>query len=99
MEIKDEYAVPFFVSHKFLLLIEPEQLRYSASHEAFFGHEMDHVVVKVIQICITQQRIVTQAPLPTAVLEAPPVALTGKIDPLRMSELVAHKIQIALTTE
>ena len=41
---------------------------------------------------IFQERIVTQAPLTTAILITEPIFLTREIDPFGVSEFVAHKV-------
>ena len=56
-----------------------------------FG-QSDHIPVKGSQPLIFQHIVVHKTPLATAVMETPVVALSGEINPLRMSELIPHEV-------
>ena len=65
-------------------------------HHSALLVQSDHRVVKLLQLMVLQLRIVCQAPLSAAILEAVAVAFPGEVNPLRMSEFVAHKVQISV---
>ena len=53
-----------------------------------------HGPVKACQKWVFQVRVVHQAPLPPGIMTGPVIAVAGKIDPLRVAELIAHKVKI-----
>ena len=56
--------------------------------------DRQHFTVEIAKIMITKLLVVHQIPLSAGVLIAPSIAFTREVDPLRMSEFIAHEIQI-----
>ena len=57
--------------------------------------DAQHFAVEITEPMVAKFLIINEIPLPTGVFVAPTVALTRKINPFGMAELVAHKIQVA----
>ena len=58
-----------------------------------------HEFVKCTQLTIPKLFISEQIPLPSTVVIAPIVLLSWEVDPFRMTEFIAHKVQVALSTK
>ena len=58
---------------------------------------MYHLLVELLQAVVTQVVSVCQGPLPAGMLIAPAIPLPREIYPLRMTELVAHEIQVTIS--
>ena len=58
-------------------------------------HHLQHPAVEIAKIVIAKGLVIDQIPLPARILVAPSVALAREIDPLGMTKLVAHKIEVA----
>ena len=79
-----------------VVLVDPAQGGPALVEDAVILRRGDHVVVEVVQVLVFQVRVAHQAPLAAAVLEAVAVAGAGEVDPLRVAELVAHEVQVAV---
>lgn len=53
-----------------------------------------HRPIKVVQMLISQTRIIYKTPLPSTMVVTKVVALAWKVDPFWMAKLIAHKIQV-----
>ena len=58
-------------------------------------HKVYHGIVKSQKLAITQIFPVNKFPLATCIFIAPAITLARKINPFRMSELVAHKVKVS----
>ena len=67
----------------------------SGGVKAFSAHQFHDGAVEFQKTIEAQSRIFPQTPLPPGVFAGPVVAFTGEVDPLRMSELVAHEVEIS----
>ena len=54
-----------------------------------------HFLVEVAKEMVVELLIVNEVPLASCILVAPSVALSWEIDPLGMSKLVAHEVEVA----
>ena len=59
----------------------------------------DHSFVKGIQLPILEQLIIEKIPSSPTVVIAPVIALPREVYPLRVSKLIAHEIQVRITTQ
>ena len=57
--------------------------------------QMDHRLVEAVEVREEIVGVVHEVPLTTGVLTAPSVALPREIDPLRVTELVPHEIEVS----
>jgi hypothetical protein len=56
-----------------------------------------NIHIEPIQAHISQQYIVNERPLASAIMKTIPIALPWEIDPFRVPELVPHEIKIPFT--
>ena len=97
MEIEsEEEPVPGKDQDLFLVLQEPH-VTHALGEDLMLLGQLHHVLIEVVQPLVFQEAVLLQAPLTAAEMEAPAVAFPGEVDPLRMTELIAHEVQIALT--
>ena len=73
------------------LIVDPDTLNRTIVKSRRSGKFGD-LSVKLCQFSKTQRRIFFQTPLPPGMSHTPVVALPRQIDPLRMPELIAHKV-------
>ena len=72
------------------------QVRHALGEHAVLFGQSHHILVKITQPLVFEIFVVPQAPLAAAVMEAPAVAFTGEVDPLRVAKLVAHEVEVGL---
>lgn len=99
VEVKDKQQLTLF-KHQYLVavVLRPYVLRLWLEHvEARV--QLYHFLLEVVQKVVSQITVVRKIPSSSAVMVRPAVALTGEVNPFRMSELVAHESQITLTSE
>ena len=58
-------------------------------------YHLEHSLVEVAEIVIAEFLVVNEVPLAACILVAPSIALAGEVNPFGMSELVAHKVEVA----
>ena len=80
----------------FLFTIVQAQIAEAHFEQVNAFGKADHVLVEQAQPLVLQALVVPQAPLAAAVVEAPAVALPGKVDPFWVAEFVAHEVQVGL---
>ena len=59
----------------------------------------DDLLLKIVQMLVAQQRVVSQMPLASAVVVGVAVAFSREVYPLGVSKLVAHERQVTLTLQ
>ena len=63
--------------------------------QAIGTHESDHRRIESAEIMVAQVRIVHQGPLPSGIFVRPSVSRTREVDPFRMTEFIAHEIEVS----
>jgi len=99
MEIEDEDEVTLLVYYHFVTLIVQGHILVRLDHGAKENLNSIHLLIKIVKLWISEIFIVHEIPLSSAVLITISVSFAREIDPLRVSKLVAHEVEIALTTE
>lgn len=99
MEIVDEDQVTLFVYYHFVALIVQGHILVRLDHGAKENLGSVHLLIKIVKLWVSEIFIVHEIPLSSAVLITISVSFTREIDPLRVSKLVAHEVEIALTAE
>lgn len=61
--------------------------------------EVDHGLIEVAQVVVTQCRVVAERPLTAAVMVRPIVAFAGEVEPLRVAKFIPHKGEITFPAE
>ena len=56
---------------------------------------LQHLLVKVAQIVVAEFLVVHKVPLTAGILVAPSVVLAGEVNPFRVTELVAHEVEVS----
>lgn len=99
MEIVDEDEVTLFVYYHFVALIVQGHILVRIDHGAKENLCSVHLLIKIVKLWISEIFIVHEIPLSSAVLITISVSFTREVDPFRVSKLVAHEVEIALTAE
>ena len=64
-------------------------------HQQVFLEQMYHSFVEAVEVREEIVGVIDETPLASCVLITPSVALTREIDPLGMSELIAHEVEVS----
>ena len=94
-EVEDEEKVATHVGQH-LVTVVMHNLPHRLLLEVLHGlHAGEHSLVEIPQIMVAKGLVVHQMPLATGIFVTPTITLTGEVNPLRMAELIAHKVQVA----
>ena len=55
--------------------------------------EVVHVAIEVVEVLVLEQRIIDEVPLAAGVVITVVVAFPGKVQPLRVTELITFQLQ------
>jgi hypothetical protein len=97
MEIESEKETVSIKDNDFVILVDQSQIRHLLLEDLMLLYQFDHITVKCAEILIFQEIVIHKTPLTAAILEAPAIALSWEIDPFRMTEFIAHEIEIRFT--
>ena len=99
MEIENEQQITLLVGDDLVLLMRQSNILVQLHH----GTELDllliHDSVELAQLTVTQQIVIHEVPLTSAVVKAEAVAFAREVDPLRVTELVSHEVQVGLSAQ
>ena len=96
MEVEQEDAAAALEGEQLIALVLAQAVGHAGAHHVVVLDQLNHGLVEVAQQLVAQEAVVREAPLAAGILEAPAVALAREVDPLRMAELVAHEVEVAL---
>ena len=94
VEVEDNQTVATLERQHLVALVLAEGNR-SGVEQPVFCDAVDHIPVETVQTAVFQQLIVGQIPLAAGMVEGPSVVLPREVDPLRMTELIAHEVEVA----
>ncbi len=94
VEVEDNQAVAALERQHLVSLVLAEGNR-SGVEQTVFCDAVDHVPVETVQPAVFQQLVVGQIPLAAGMVEGPAVVLPREVDPLWMTELIAHEVEVA----
>ncbi len=93
-EVEDEYQVAALEAQYLIAIIVPYLLHRSVLEVTHALDDLEHLTVEIAQPMVAEVLIVNQVPLATGILIRPAITLAWEVDPLGMTELVAHEVQI-----
>ena len=96
MPVEDEEQPPVREDHRLVLLVHELVPGVAVGEHLVFLDEADHRPVEVSEPRVAQQLVARERPQPPGVGVAPAVALAREVDPLGVSELVAHEVEVGL---
>ena len=96
MEVECEDEVVSFEDDDFGILVEPDQFWYVIEEFAIVSDRAEHLLVEIGEWLEPKFIVVSERPLPSSVMVRPVVAFPWKIDPFRMPELIAHKVEVSV---
>lgn len=99
VEVEHEQQVPLLVNQNLVPVVFRSDVLIRRLQNVVLHVQSDHLLLKVVQKMVPQSRVLGQIPSSSAMLIGPPVALPGKVDPLRMPELVPHEGQVPLSAQ
>lgn len=99
VEIKNKKKIILFKHKQLIAIMLHSYVLICRLQNVVFYIQIYHLLLKLVQKVISQWSILSQVPSSYAMLIRPSITLSGKIDPLRMSEFVAHKCKITLTSK
>ena len=92
VEVENEESWAFLIDDQFVLLVAQGQILMLGSQPVQNAFPLVHQLVELAELTVTQILVTQEVPLAPAVVIAEVVALARKVDPLRMTELVAHEV-------
>ena len=57
--------------------------------------EANHRTVELLQVMVEEICIICETPLTTGIVVRPVVAFAGEVDPLGVTELIPHKVEVS----
>ena len=98
-EVEDKHQVAAHVGQHLVVVLVPKLAHGQLLEVLDSANEVDHVVVPVVEELVLQVLTVHEIPLAAGILVAPAVPLTGEVNPLGMSPLVAHEVEVGAVDE
>jgi hypothetical protein len=99
MEVEHEHTQPFLKNGNLVVVILCPDVPKGGVENIIVYINADHSFVKGIQLPILEQLVIEKIPPAPTVVIAPVVALPGEVYPLRVAKLIAHEVQIRITTQ
>mmetsp|Transcript_13740 Transcript_13740/g.31730 ORF Transcript_13740/g.31730 Transcript_13740/m.31730 type:complete len:415 (+) Transcript_13740:249-1493(+) len=100
VEVEDEEKFSLLGDdHLISLVLQAHILMAALMHEAECLFQALHGRVEVVEMDVTKMRLVREVPLAASVMVRPVVPDAGEVDPLRVTKLVAHEVEISLSSE
>ena len=93
-EVEHEDKVAAHVGENLVAVVVPYLLHRSLLEVLLELQSLQHIVVEVAEELVVEVGIVDEIPLAACVFMAPAVAFAWKVDPLRMSELITHEVEV-----
>ena len=94
-EVEDEEQVASHISEYLIAIIVPDFNNWCLVKVLFTLNCLEHLLVEVAEIVIAEILVIYQIPLSASILVAPSVTLAREINPLWMTELITHEVQVA----
>jgi hypothetical protein len=98
VEIENKEKLSLLVNDHFVLFICLSDELVRGDHRLELDFSCVHDLVKLIELSVSKIFVIHEIPLPTAVIITITVAFSWEIDPLWMPELIAHEIEVSLTS-
>ena len=93
--VENEDEVAALECEHLVVVFLPEFLNGFGLEVVLLVHYADHGIVEAVEVFVFQVFAVNEVPLASGILIAPSVAFTREVDPFRMSELIAHEVEVA----
>ena len=94
-EVKYEHEIATHEAEHLVAIVVPNLHNRSILEVFHTLNDLEHLTIEVTKPVIAEIFVVDEAPLTTGIFVTPAITLTREVDPLRMSELIAHEIEIA----
>ena len=94
-EVEHKDNVATHVSQHLVAIVVPNLLHRSLIEIFLALYHLQHLAVEVAKIVVVELLIVNEVPLAACILMAPAVAFAREINPLRVSKLIAHEVEVA----
>ena len=94
VEVEDNQTAAA-LERQYLVALVLAEGNWPSVEQTVFCDAVDHVPVETVQPAVFQQLIVGQIPLAAGMVEGPSVVLPREVDPLGMTELIAHEVEVA----
>ena len=99
MEVKDKQQISSFKYYQLIFIVNECYILMLTVQPVECIFELIKGCIKFLQVLIFKIRVVAEVPLSAAVVEAEGVALPREVDPLGVSELVAHEVQVRISAQ
>jgi len=99
VEVENEHQFALFVNNNLVFFRGEGHVLVGVAHHPEHILPMVHGLIKGIQLAEAEALVILQVPLTAAEMVAVVVARPGKVDPLWMSEFIAHKVQVGLSAQ
>ena len=93
--VEHKYQVAAHEGKHLVGILVPELHHRERLKVVHVAHQLDHGIVKRVKLAIAQLLAVDEIPLATRVLVAPAIAFSREVNPLGMSELIAHEVEVS----
>ena len=94
VEVQGEQKTMTIEHNGFFRLFQQHQVGHPLFEHMVLLSQLYHIFIEVVEPLIFQVAVILQTPLPPAIVEAPAVAFPGEVNPFRVTEFVAHEVQV-----
>jgi hypothetical protein len=98
MEIENKEKLSLLVYDHFVHFICLSDELVLGDHRLELNFSCVHDLVELAELSISKIFVIHEVPLPTAVIITITVAFSWEINPLWMTELIAHEVEVSLTS-
>ena len=99
MEVEDKKQFSLLVDDDLVLLICLSDKLMLGYHRFELSFCLVHNDIELAKLAVSQVFVISQVPLSSAVIITVTIALSWEINPLRMSKLISHEVQISFTSK
>ena len=99
MEVEDKKQFSLLVDDDLVLLICLSDKLMLGYHGFELSFCLVHNDIELAKLAVSQVFVISQVPLSSAVIITVTIALSWEVNPLRMSKLISHKVQISFTSQ
>lgn len=99
MEVEDEHRAGPLKDNNLVTLVLERDVCLRGMQPAILGFGQVHGTVKVVEVLVPEETVLSQVELATSIPERVAVALAREVEPLRMTEFVTLKVEPAFTSK
>ena len=95
-EVKHEEQIATHKGENLIAIIMPDFYNWCLVKILFACNRLEHFSVEISKIVVAEFMIIYQIPLSAGVFMAPAITLAREINPLWVTELITHEVEITI---